>query len=128
MKQYKTIFKDDRNRFLSINIISRYVSWPRKSEKMTKICCSFHQQHTSLMTLTPYLIPKPRFLITLIDRQKLKFMSPKSFLYNEFEMAQIAYVGLPLHGHTNPTLPIMRELAHRDHSQQLKYSFLSNYV
>lgn len=30
-------------------------------------------------------------------------------------MATIAYVGLPAHGHTNPTLPIMRELVDRGH-------------
>lgn len=31
-------------------------------------------------------------------------------------MAKIVYVGLPLHGHTNPTLPIMRELVNRGHT------------
>lgn len=31
-------------------------------------------------------------------------------------MAKIAYVGLPLHGHTNPTLPIVRELVNRGHT------------
>lgn len=30
-------------------------------------------------------------------------------------MAKIAYVGLPAHGHTNPTLPIMKELVRRGH-------------
>lgn len=30
-------------------------------------------------------------------------------------MAKIAYVGLPAHGHTNPTLPVMKELVHRGH-------------
>ena len=30
-------------------------------------------------------------------------------------MATIAYVGLPAHGHTNPTLPIVRELVDRGH-------------
>ena len=30
-------------------------------------------------------------------------------------MAKIAYVGLPAHGHTNPTLPIMQELVERGH-------------
>ena len=30
-------------------------------------------------------------------------------------MAKIAYIGLPAHGHTNPTLPIMQELVQRGH-------------
>lgn len=30
-------------------------------------------------------------------------------------MAKIAYVGLPAHGHTNPTLPVMKELVERGH-------------
>lgn len=30
-------------------------------------------------------------------------------------MAKIAYVGLPAHGHTNPTLPVMKELVRRGH-------------
>lgn len=30
-------------------------------------------------------------------------------------MAKIAYVGLPAHGHTNPTLPVMKELVDRGH-------------
>ena len=30
-------------------------------------------------------------------------------------MAKIAYVGLPAHGHTNPTLPVMKELVARGH-------------
>jgi MGT family glycosyltransferase len=30
-------------------------------------------------------------------------------------MAKIAYVGLPAHGHTNPTLPVMQELVKRGH-------------
>lgn len=30
-------------------------------------------------------------------------------------MTKIAYVGLPAHGHTNPTLPIMQELVRRGH-------------
>ena len=30
-------------------------------------------------------------------------------------MAKIAYVGLPAHGHTNPTLPVMKELVQRGH-------------
>ena len=30
-------------------------------------------------------------------------------------MARIAYVGLPAHGHTNPTLPVVRELVSRGH-------------
>lgn len=30
-------------------------------------------------------------------------------------MAKIVYVGLPAHGHTNPTLPVMRELVQRGH-------------
>lgn len=30
-------------------------------------------------------------------------------------MAKIAYVGLPAHGHTNPTLPVMKELISRGH-------------
>jgi UDP:flavonoid glycosyltransferase YjiC (YdhE family) len=30
-------------------------------------------------------------------------------------MAIIAYVGLPAHGHTNPTLPVMKELVQRGH-------------
>lgn len=30
-------------------------------------------------------------------------------------MARIAYVGLPAHGHTNPTLPVMKELVARGH-------------
>lgn len=36
-------------------------------------------------------------------------------------MARIAYVGLPAHGHTNPTLPVMRELVARGH-QVLYYN------
>ena len=31
-------------------------------------------------------------------------------------MAKIAYVGLPAHGHTNPTLPIVKELIGRGHN------------
>lgn len=31
------------------------------------------------------------------------------------KMATIAYVGLPAHGHTNPTLPVMRELVQQGH-------------
>ncbi len=31
-------------------------------------------------------------------------------------MAKIAYVGLPAHGHTNPTLPVMKELVQRGHA------------
>jgi MGT family glycosyltransferase len=34
-------------------------------------------------------------------------------------MARIAYVGLPAHGHTNPTLPIMKALVARGH--QVRY-------
>jgi MGT family glycosyltransferase len=30
-------------------------------------------------------------------------------------MAKISYVGLPAHGHTNPTLPVMKELVKRGH-------------
>ncbi|MEM9777846.1 MAG: macrolide family glycosyltransferase [Chloroflexota bacterium] len=30
-------------------------------------------------------------------------------------MAKIAYIGLPAHGHTNPTLPIVKELVQRNH-------------
>lgn len=30
-------------------------------------------------------------------------------------MAKIAYVGLPAHGHTNPALPVMKELVRRGH-------------
>ena len=30
-------------------------------------------------------------------------------------MAKIAYAGLPAHGHTNPTLPVMKELINRGH-------------
>ena len=30
-------------------------------------------------------------------------------------MAKIAYVGLPAHGHTNPTLPVVKELIRRGH-------------
>ncbi|MCA9931952.1 MAG: hypothetical protein KC419_25885 [Anaerolineales bacterium] len=30
-------------------------------------------------------------------------------------MTKIAYVGLPAHGHTNPTLPVMKELVQRGH-------------
>ena len=30
-------------------------------------------------------------------------------------MAKIAYVGLPAHGHTNPTLPVVKELVERGH-------------
>lgn len=30
-------------------------------------------------------------------------------------MAKIAYVGLPAHGHTNPTVPVMKELVARGH-------------
>lgn len=30
-------------------------------------------------------------------------------------MSKIAYVGLPAHGHTNPTVPVMRELVARGH-------------
>ena len=30
-------------------------------------------------------------------------------------MAKIAYIGIPAHGHTNPTLPVMRELVERGH-------------
>lgn len=30
-------------------------------------------------------------------------------------MAKIAYVGLPAHGHTNPTLPVVKELVQRGH-------------
>lgn len=30
-------------------------------------------------------------------------------------MAKIAYIGIPAHGHTNPTLPIVRELVQRGH-------------
>jgi MGT family glycosyltransferase len=36
-------------------------------------------------------------------------------------MAKIAYVGLPAHGHTNPTLPVMKELVRRGH-QVLYYN------
>jgi UDP:flavonoid glycosyltransferase YjiC (YdhE family) len=28
---------------------------------------------------------------------------------------KIAYIGIPAHGHTNPTLPVMRELVARGH-------------
>ena len=31
-------------------------------------------------------------------------------------MAKIVYVGLPAHGHTNPTLPVMKELVQRGHT------------
>lgn len=31
-------------------------------------------------------------------------------------MFKIAYVGLPAHGHTNPTLPVMKELVRRGHN------------
>ncbi|MCG8347312.1 MAG: hypothetical protein MI924_05965 [Chloroflexales bacterium] len=31
-------------------------------------------------------------------------------------MAKIAYVGLPAHGHTNPTLPVMKELVQHGHT------------
>ncbi|MEZ4518938.1 MAG: hypothetical protein R3C44_19670 [Chloroflexota bacterium] len=31
-------------------------------------------------------------------------------------MAKIAYIGLPAHGHTNPTLPVMKELTKRGHT------------
>lgn len=31
------------------------------------------------------------------------------------QKATVAYVGLPAHGHTNPTLPVMRELVRRGH-------------
>lgn len=34
-------------------------------------------------------------------------------------MAKLAYVGLPAHGHTNPTLPVMKELVERGH--QVRY-------
>ncbi|HEX2620584.1 MAG TPA: macrolide family glycosyltransferase [Phototrophicaceae bacterium] len=30
-------------------------------------------------------------------------------------MAKIAYIGIPAHGHTNPTLPVMKELRERGH-------------
>jgi len=30
-------------------------------------------------------------------------------------MAKIAYIGLPVHGHTNPTLPVVQELIQRGH-------------
>lgn len=36
-------------------------------------------------------------------------------------MARIAYVGLPAHGHTNPTLPVMKSLVQRGH-QVLYYN------
>jgi MGT family glycosyltransferase len=36
-------------------------------------------------------------------------------------MAKIVYVGLPAHGHTNPTLPVMQELIQRGH-QVLYYN------
>jgi MGT family glycosyltransferase len=39
-------------------------------------------------------------------------------------MPKIAYVGLPAHGHTNPTLPVMKELVARGH-QVLYYNAAS---
>ena len=64
-----------------------------------------------------------------IDSISLVVMSPPlrrivmiTGAHKETIMAKIAYAGLPAHGHTNPTLPVMRELV--QHGYEVNVSLL----
>ncbi|NOK58961.1 MAG: glycosyl transferase [Chloroflexi bacterium AL-W] len=45
-----------------------------------------------------------------------KYFKPLLKNIQRLRMAKIVYVGLPAHGHTNPTLPVMKELVQRGHT------------